>query len=443
MGRWTSSASGSVAVLCSFVATSGAAGPECWTHGFTRGQCCNAIFGRRGNTHCWDENTFTFEHCCGGKLYEPQGCRDFVTHFAFGAVGYGSDPKTIGESWEQCAAGMEHRRDQCNSANTTRRSCPECALLSEHLATYIRCVKQEQERETPSASCPECCEKPRGEDDGGGSATMVGGVHFPTLLRPRSAGRDFTFVASAFDMTVGYQLISEGRWMPQELRLLEGLVPVGGVIVDAGANIGGFAVPLSKHVGPDGQVHAFEPFRNIFQLLTTNCALNGLISCHTYHNGLGDKSERLQRRSPGLDAVGNPSKSYVVDQVASELLVHHDGQGRTETVEMVRLDDKLTLQRLDAIKIDVESCELAMLQGAVQTIRQHQPSIYVEDSEADPGTAREPTRVMRLLRDQHDYECIDLAGMGLVTMTSLLCVPRTRVSETQTRILQLDWRLTT
>uniref|UniRef100_A0A7S2QFA6 Methyltransferase FkbM domain-containing protein n=1 Tax=Zooxanthella nutricula TaxID=1333877 RepID=A0A7S2QFA6_9DINO len=238
-------------------------------------------------------------------------------------------------------------------------------------------------------------------------------------------------------------MISDGRWMPQEVRLLEGLLPVGGVVVDAGANIGGFALPLAKHVGPDGQVHAFEPFRNIFQLLTANCALNGLTSCNTYHNALGSKPEKRVRRSPGLNAVGNPSKSFVVDQVASELLVHHDGQGRTEVVEVVRLDDKLDLTRLDAIKIDVESAEYEMLVGAERTIAAHAPLIYVEDSEADLARLLEPTRVMRLLQERHNYECLNLVQAGLTAMTSLLCVPSPRVREVQARLREIDFRITT
>lgn len=446
-----SALSGIVATPASAVASaagSKARGPECWTHGFTRGQCCNAMHGRRGNERCWDAGDFTFEHCCDGRLYEPRGCQAFITHFGFDAVGFGTDAKTIGESWTQCATSMERRRGHCNSLNSTQRSCPECALLSEHLPTYIRCIRQEQDRAVPLASCPACCagkgnSSSVAEDDGGGTETLVGGVHYPTLLRPRSEGRDFTFMASAFDMTVGSQLISEGKWMPQEIRLLEGLLPRGGVVVDAGANIGGFTVPLAKHVGPDGQVHAFEPFRNIFQLLTANCALNGLLSCFTYQNALGAAAEKRSRRSPGLNAVGNPSKSYVVEQIASELLVHHDGDGRTEIVEVVALDERLHLSRLDIIKIDVESSEYEMLQGSERTIRQHQPVIYVEDSEADMMNLHSPTKVMRLLSERHAYECVNLAQSGLVSMTSLLCAPQAVVQEVLARVMQIDWRLTT
>mmetsp|Transcript_92321 Transcript_92321/g.202181 ORF Transcript_92321/g.202181 Transcript_92321/m.202181 type:complete len:523 (-) Transcript_92321:19-1587(-) len=421
------------------VSPTAAAGPDCWTHGFTRGQCCNGIFGHRGNSHCWDASQFTFDHCCDGKVFMPHSCSSFVTHFAWGSVGFRGTPEQMSEAWAQCADGMEDKPGFCNSANMTSGSCPECARLSPHLARYISCVKQEQERPAPGGSCPACRSEP--VDEGGGSATIVGGEHFPTLIRPRAEGRDFTFLASAYDMTVGYQLISEGRWMPQETKLLRALLPIGGVAVDAGANIGGVTVPLSKHVGPQGQVHAFEPFRNIFQILTANCAMNGLVSCITYHNGLGNRPHRLERRSPGLNAVGNPSKSYIVEKVASEMLVHHDGSGRMEFIEVVRLDDKLDfLTRLDVIKIDVESSEYEMLQGAEQTIRRFQPAIYVEDSEADDLMGlQSPTKVQRLLADVHDYECINLPQAGLTTMTSLLCVPRARVQEVFRKVMSLDW----
>ena len=56
------------------------------------------------------------------------------------------------------------------------------------------------------------------KDVGGGFDVVVGGYHFPTLLRPRSAGRSFTIAAPAFDAYVGDQLVRDGHWMPQEVR---------------------------------------------------------------------------------------------------------------------------------------------------------------------------------------------------------------------------------
>merc|ERR1719502_174117 len=199
--------------------------------------------------------------------------------------------------------------------------------------------------------------------------------------------------------------------MPQEARLLTGLLKPGSVAVDAGANIGGFAMPLARKVGPTGEVHAFEPFRLLFQLLTANCVLNGLRSCITHHKGLGSAPARKVLRMPGLNAVGNPSKMYVADSVASEMHITYDAH-HEETVEVIRLDD-LALPKLDMLKIDVESMEYELLLGARETIKRCRPVIYVEDSEGDLETLRQPTRVMKHLSDKHSYSCINLPQSGL------------------------------
>merc|ERR1719330_76871 len=158
-------------------------------------------------------------------------------------------------------------------------------------------------------------------------------------------------------------MITDGNWNEQEVQLLTWFLPGGGA-VDAGANIGAFTLPLSRRVGASGQVHAFEPFRLTYQLLTANCALNGLQSCFTHHKGLGSSAARKTVRMPGLNAIGNPSKMFVADQVASQMHIHYDKTHR-ETVEVMALDE-LPLPRLDLIKIDVESMEFEVLQGAEQ-----------------------------------------------------------------------------
>jgi len=375
---------------------------ECWTDGITPGQCCNEIYGHRGNPNCWDAHVHTYETCCGGQPYRAADCPAFIANFGFGALRF------RGDAVERCAQRMDAAPGLCNAANATRVSCPACAALSEHLVRYIACVRQEQHG--PGAEGVE------------GSAAVVGGAHYPTVLRPRFRGRDFTLLAPAFDAYVGSQLLSEGVWNRHEARLLTRLLPPGGVAVDAGANIGAFTLPLAQRAGAAGEVHAFEPFRLPYQILTANCALNGLQSCFTHHRALGSRAARKLSRMPGLNAIGNPSKMHVADHVASEMHIHYEPH-RWETVEVVPLDD-LALTRLHLLKIDVESMELEVLRGAEQTLRRHRPVIYVEDSQADGPTR--PTVVQRLLTDVHGYECRDLASEGVPGMTSLLCAPGER-----------------
>src|SRR5690349_12622984 len=52
-----------------------------------------------------------------------------------------------------------------------------------------------------------------------------------------------------------------------ELRLLKKYAREGGVVLDIGANIGFYAVVLSKLVGRSGKVHCFEPDQTNFKHL--------------------------------------------------------------------------------------------------------------------------------------------------------------------------------
>merc|ERR1719188_1840975 len=230
--------------------------------------------------------------------------------------------------------------------------------------------------------------------------------------------------------------------MPHEVQLLVGLTRPGDVIVDAGANIGGFALPLAKHVGVDGRVHAFEPFRLLFQCLNANVMLNGLSNVHTYQAGLGNTTESVKRRQPNLNAISNPSKMHVAAQVASELMVRQDPRPRAaEAVQVMRLDDlDFGQQGPSMIKVDVESMEMPMLQGADRVIRQYRPSLYVEDSEVplESDGRHRPTRVMQFLH-QRDYLAVDLIRSGFTDATSTLFVPRSREQDMLDRLKYIRW----
>lgn len=69
------------------------------------------------------------------------------------------------------------------------------------------------------------------------------------------------FVAPAFDVNVGNAVRQLGTFDLGQSYALQTLCRSGDVVIDVGANVGGFTVPLAERVGPDGEVHAFEPFR--------------------------------------------------------------------------------------------------------------------------------------------------------------------------------------
>src|SRR4051812_26232890 len=76
------------------------------------------------------------------------------------------------------------------------------------------------------------------------------------------------------DIYVGGSLAKYGEFSVAEQEVFAQMVRPGSVVVEVGANIGAHTVLLARLVGRDGEVHAFEPQRIVFQALCANLALN-------------------------------------------------------------------------------------------------------------------------------------------------------------------------
>ena len=72
-------------------------------------------------------------------------------------------------------------------------------------------------------------------------------------------GRHGLFLANPKDVYIGRAVIEYGEFSELEVQVLLQLVPTGGVVIEAGANMGALTVPLAKKVGRSGLVYAFEP----------------------------------------------------------------------------------------------------------------------------------------------------------------------------------------
>eukprot|EP00392_Amoebophrya_sp_AT5.2_P007993 g8012.t1 len=179
------------------------------------------------------------------------------------------------------------------------------------------------------------------------------------------------FSFPALDAYVGNQFLVDGTWMPVEVELLRAFLPEGSTVVDAGANIGGFTLPFAKRVGRRGMVYAFEPFRVLFQHLTANVALNGLLNVVTFQHGLGEKFQTVKlpiwsrHTMPNLNVLSNPAKSSVAE-TDNKMLIETEADFEEE-IEIRPLDDyfRKFANKVYMVKIDVEKMEVPMLQGMI------------------------------------------------------------------------------
>jgi FkbM family methyltransferase len=133
-------------------------------------------------------------------------------------------------------------------------------------------------------------------------------------------------------------------------------------VVDAGANIGLYTVMASILTGPTGQVYAFEPGIKTFNRLQGNIWLNDcrnvIANNVALSNTCGKMILRVDPNHPTFDA------HCFVDSLGDATEINS-----TDEIVKCKTLDNYNFGHIDFIKIDVEGGELALLQGALQTLK--------------------------------------------------------------------------
>lgn len=129
---------------------------------------------------------------------------------------------------------------------------------------------------------------------------------------------------------------------------------VGDTVVDVGAGIGTYTIPLALKVGSSGHVYAFEALKANFELLERNVKLNELANVTAVHGAVTDKTGTLSVPffpiRPG--GIGNYSLASRSDE-------------RT-TIPSYALDDFFSergFTHINLLKIDIEGSEVFAING--------------------------------------------------------------------------------
>ena len=166
-------------------------------------------------------------------------------------------------------------------------------------------------------------------------------------------------------------LLNEQLFEKETVGLLDRFLKPGMTVLDVGANFGYFTLLMSRIVGNEGKIHAFEPVSEYFQRLTGHVNLNGIENVETYQFGLSDQELELEI------SIGECSAT-----------LHYTSDIPPRSMETIRLKvlDQWWFEegpgsQVDFIKVDIDGHEPLFLAGAREIIHKHRPVLLMEVSQ--------------------------------------------------------------
>jgi FkbM family methyltransferase len=169
-----------------------------------------------------------------------------------------------------------------------------------------------------------------------------------------------------------------GSFEPNEFAFLARTLRPGMTFIDVGANEGLFTLFAARHVGTAGRVIAAEPSGRERTLLERNIALNGLANVTVVPQALAN--------APGTAELLIAPQRHGLHNTLGDFIYQYDGAlaPKRETVAVETLDalqQRLSLARVDVMKIDVEGAEVKVLTGGRTLLATSRPILLVEANE--------------------------------------------------------------
>jgi len=162
----------------------------------------------------------------------------------------------------------------------------------------------------------------------------------------------------------GWEKVSLGLWIQ--------LSQISDVIFDIGANTGVYSL-VARTINSNARVFAFEPVERTFNKLIKNCLLNKYDDIICFQKAVSNYSGRAII----YDSMEEGILSVTVNQNLQNSSTKVK-ECEIETVTLKNIIKENKIQKIDLMKIDVETHEPEVLEGFGEYLKIFQPTLLIE-----------------------------------------------------------------
>lgn len=171
------------------------------------------------------------------------------------------------------------------------------------------------------------------------------------------------------DTCISQWLLNGNIWESFMIEYFKRYIKENSNIIDIGANIGTHSIILSK-LFPNCKVIAFEPIIWQYNILNKNIKINNITNCIAYNNGLGSKNFKMYANPEVMEIEQHHNfGAYPLKEKKENDICHE--------VDIIPLDS-YNFKNISFMKIDVETHEIEVLKGSLETIKLCKPIIIIE-----------------------------------------------------------------
>ncbi len=195
-------------------------------------------------------------------------------------------------------------------------------------------------------------------------------------------GKDAKYLLFSTKDLISNTIFQTGKWEEhiQAISKLFLTACESPILLDIGANIGAYSIPLAKSIEKiGGKVIAFEPQRIVYYQLCANIILNRLDNYYAFNDAVGEKPCDINIPEFDYELNANIGAFSINKEYREKHGIEKSVKKIINKVKMINLNGLIVEKPPALIKIDVEGFELPVLKGGESFLKQNNfPPILFE-----------------------------------------------------------------